>query len=82
MISYAPLRARMAREKRNFQEFRDHLKISPNAIAKLNNDAGYVALASLDKICDYLGCDLCDVAEHIKAPAPNTDAGQGDQGEG
>lgn len=66
MISYAPLRAMLARQRRPMQELRDNLSIGTNTIAKLNSDNGYVALMVIDKICNYLDCSVSDVIEHVK----------------
>ena len=38
--------------------------ISPNTMTKLNRDEA-VALSVLDKICEKLEVDYCDIIEHI-----------------
>jgi putative transcriptional regulator len=65
MISYAPLRALLARQKRTFKELRENIEMGTNTAEKLKNDSGYVALEVIDRICKFLHCSISDVVEHI-----------------
>ena len=39
--------------------------ISSNTLTKMRKDE-YVALAILDRICDVLNVDYCDIIEHVQ----------------
>lgn len=58
MISYGPLRSKLAEHKITFSDLREKLGIGTNTNVKMNNDSGYVSLEVLDKICNYLSQEL------------------------
>lgn len=45
-------------------EVRTALKISSSTFAKMNRNE-YVSLEVLDKLCDYLSCNIGDIVEHV-----------------
>ena len=46
-------------------DLRQAIDISQGTLAKLSN-GGNVSLDVLDKICNYLDCEIEDIIEHIK----------------
>ena len=46
-------------------ELRKRAGISPNTMTKMRRDE-MVSLSILDKICETLDADYCDIIEHVK----------------
>ncbi len=45
-------------------DLRDALGLSPSTLAKLSKNK-CVSMEVLNRICNYLGCKLSDVVEHV-----------------
>ena len=58
-VSYRPLMHTLVERGVSKQDLRN-LGISPATISKLGKDE-YVALSVIDRICQILRCDVCDV---------------------
>ncbi len=62
MISYEKLRIVMAKRKLEWKDIRKALKLTSRTINNLKDDL-YVDLATLEKICLYLGLDIGELME-------------------
>lgn len=47
------------------EDLRLGIKTSPSTIAKMGKNE-YVSLDVIDRICNYLDCEISDVIEHVK----------------
>lgn len=65
MISYNPLWKTLINKKISKSNFRVDCNISKQTYADMNKDK-FVSLRTIDKICDFLNCDISDVIEYIK----------------
>ncbi len=65
MISYKPLFKLLIDKNMTREDLRNPLGISSATFAKMSKNE-YVSLETIDKICNYLDCDIADVIEHIK----------------
>lgn len=52
-------------------DLREAVGMSPGTLAKLGRNE-YVSLEVLDRICEYLKCDLCDIVQIV--PTDSADA--------
>ena len=64
-FSYNKLLKLMIDRKISKGDLQKAIDVSPTTIAKLSN-GGNVSLDVLDKICNYLDCEIEDIIEHIK----------------
>lgn len=64
MFSYKPLFKLLVEKGMTKTQLREATKIGTTTLAKMSKDE-YVAMEVLDKICDYLNCDIEDVIEHL-----------------
>lgn len=64
-FSYNRLLKLMIDRKISKGELQKAIDVSPTTIAKLSNGDN-VSLDVLDKICNYLDCEIEDIIEHIK----------------
>ena len=64
-FSYNKLLKLMIDRKISKGELQKAIDVSPTTIAKLSNGDN-VSLDVLDKICNYLDCEIEDIIEHIK----------------
>lgn len=65
MISYKPLLKFLIDKNMTREDLRAALSLSPNVVAKFSKNE-YVSLEVIDKICNYLNCNITDVIEHVK----------------
>lgn len=64
MIRYRPLWETMAKNGVTTYTLRFKHEMSHATVQRLQKDMP-VSTHTLNKLCEILGCDLCDVAEHI-----------------
>ena len=64
-FSYNRLLKLMIDRKISKGDLRQAIDISQGTLAKLSN-GGNVSLDVLDKLCNYLDCEIEDIIEHIK----------------
>lgn len=65
MFSYNPLRKLLVDKRMRPEHLRRALGLSFNTMSLISKDE-FVEMQTLDKICNYLDCDIADVIEHIK----------------
>lgn len=65
MFSYKPLFKTLIDKEKKKNDLRNDLGLSPVIISRFSKNE-YVSMETLDKICDYLDCEISDVIEHIK----------------
>lgn len=58
MISYQPLRILLDTEKMKMHELTKNKIIIADTAVKFNNDSGFVSLATIDKVMNYLSQKL------------------------
>lgn len=63
-FSYKPLWKLLIDRDMTKVQLRDALGLSPSTLAKLSKNE-YVAMEVLDRICNYLGCRIEDIVEHV-----------------
>ena len=63
-FSYNPLWKLLIDKGMNKIQLRDALGLSPSTLAKLGKNEN-VSMDVLNKICNYLGCSLADIVEHV-----------------
>lgn len=64
-FSYNPLWKLLIDKKMTKEELRKHIETSPATIAKMGKGEN-VSLDVIDRICNYLNCEMNDVVQHIK----------------
>ena len=60
MISYEPLRIQLTRKKMGVSDLN---KILPTSVTSKFNKDGNVTMETIDKVCQFLHCDIQDVVE-------------------
>ena len=65
MFSYKPLLKLLIDKDLKLVDLRRRLNISSATIAKINKN-DYISMETLDKICDFLDCEVGDVIQHVK----------------
>lgn len=65
MVSYKNLKVLLAKKEISGVEFRKLVDISQSTYTKINQNQ-FVSMEVLDRICDVLECDVCDIVEHVK----------------
>jgi len=65
MISYKNLKVLLAKKEISGVEFRKLVDISQSTYTKINQNQ-FISMEVIDRICDVLDCDVCDIVEHIK----------------
>lgn len=65
MFSYKPLLKLLIDKNLKLVDLRRDLSISGATLAKINKNE-YISMETLDKICDYLDCEIQDVVQHVK----------------
>lgn len=65
MFSYKPLLKLLIDKDLKLVDLRRKLNISSATIAKINKN-DYISMETLDKICDFLDCEVGDVIQHVK----------------
>lgn len=64
-FSFNPLWKTLIDRDMTKEELRVGIKTSPSTIAKMGRGE-YVAMDVIDRICNFLDCEVSDVIEHIK----------------
>lgn len=64
-IKYSPLFATLHDREKRITEMISDIPLSSRTVAKLRKDEP-VSLATINKICDYLHCNIEDVLKHVK----------------
>ena len=64
-VQYNKLWKLLVDKKMSKADLRRAADISPNTMTKLRRDE-MVAMPILDKICETLDADYCDIIEHVK----------------
>ena len=64
MFSYTPLFQLLIARKMTKTQLREAIGISPNTLAKMSKDE-YISMETLDRICEYLNCNIEDIIKHI-----------------
>lgn len=64
-FSYKPLWKTLVDKNLSKKDLRIAIKASPATIAKMSRDE-FVAMDVLDRICNFLDCEISDVVQHIK----------------
>ena len=64
MISYNPLWKTLIDKHISKPTFRKDCNIQKQTYADMNNDK-FISLRTIDKICDFLQCNIEDVIEHV-----------------
>ncbi|MGB9804375.1 helix-turn-helix domain-containing protein [Desulfofundulus sp.] len=65
MFTYKPLLKTLIDKDLKLQDLREKLRISGATLAKISKGE-YVSMETLDKICDFLDCEIQDVVQHVK----------------
>lgn len=65
MFSYKPLLKLLIDKDLKLVDLRRKLNISSATIAKINKN-DYISMETLDKICNFLDCEVGDVIQHVK----------------
>jgi len=65
MFSYKPLLKLLIDKNLKLVDLRKDLGISGATLAKINKNE-YISMETLDKICDFLDCEVGDVIQHVK----------------
>lgn len=63
MFSYTPLFTLLLQRGLTKTQLREAVGIGTNTLAKLSKGE-YVSMEVLDKICNYLDCDIQDIVKH------------------
>ena len=63
MFSYKPLFTLLVQKGMTKTQLREAIGIGTGTLAKMSKDE-YVAMEVLDKICNYLECDIEDIIKH------------------
>lgn len=63
MFSYIPLFTLLVRKGMTKTQLREAVGIGTATLAKMSKNE-YVSMKVLDKICNYLECDIKDVIKH------------------
>lgn len=64
-ISYKPFFKTLIDKDISREQIKQDLKISPATMAKLSKNEN-VSLSVIDKLCDYLNCEIEDIIKHEK----------------
>ncbi len=64
MFSYKPLWKKLIDLDINKTTFAQDCKMSFSTLAKMGQDK-YIDMKNLDKICNYLNCNIEDIVKHI-----------------
>lgn len=54
------------------EDLRTILNISSSTIAKMGKNKN-VSMDVINRICNYFGCDVCDVMHHVPSEKPTTE---------
>lgn len=65
MISYNPLWKTLIDKNISKTKFKADCNLAKQTYTDMNQNR-FVSFKTIDKICYYLNCDICDVIEHIK----------------
>jgi putative transcriptional regulator len=64
-ISYRKLREKKLESNLGWREIQKRIHLTNEVIARLNKDK-YISLNSLEKFCEFFGCDFGDLIEYKK----------------
>lgn len=64
MFSYKPLWKKLVDVDMTKTQLASQCKMSYNTISKMTNNQ-YIDMKNLDKICNFLNCNIEDIIEHI-----------------
>jgi putative transcriptional regulator len=65
MFTYKPLWKTLIDKDITKTELQKMIECSPNTITVMKKNE-YVSMNVLDRICNALDCNICDVVEHIR----------------
>ena len=72
-ISYNRLWKLLVDKKMSKADLRRAAEISPNTMTNLRRD-GEVCMARLERICEYLECNIGDICDFVPVPTEEVDA--------
>lgn len=64
-FDYNPLWVLLVKKRMKKTELAEKIGISKSTLAKMGKNE-YVAMEVLDRICNYLSCQMSDIVEHIQ----------------
>lgn len=74
MITYEPLRNTLQRRNMSWYAMIHHHDFSSNTCQRIRNNEG-VTTGTLDKLCQILQCDICDIIAYVPDQKTNYTAG-------